>query len=1061
MGTARRGLSIASRLLAWFLVMALLPLAVVTVVTYVVSQRVLKQEISNQVQTLADSKGNQIEDYVDRRRKETYLLTQTMFVLEGLTRAKRAATIDEADTAARPLFENYAREAGYLDLLLFQPDGKLLFSVDRHPGRFANFTTDPRYHHTQLGKTFDRARMFMEIEFSGYEQRSSEGPRIAYVAAPILREGKVLGVIALGLASVQVERIVHDYTGLGDTGETLLAAFDGEGMTFITESRSTPPADFTGRVVIGSANAVSLQNAVLGMRGHGRVQDYRGVPVVAAWRYLPSRRWGMVVKIDEAEAYAPAYQLSQTLIALMAFTLLAVVVVALLVARSLSDPVVAMTRVAQLVSAGDLDQRITDTGRDEIGDLARAFNKMTADLKETYAKIEDKVKQRTRDLEASEQRIRSLMSCSAEAIYGTDLKGNCTFCNPACLHMIACESEDKVLGKNMHALIHHTRADGTPHPVEVCRIYQAFQLGEGTHVDDEVFWRLDGTAFPVEYRSHPVRVNGEVVGAVVNFQDISERLKAQESLRLAKTAAEEANRAKSQFLANMSHELRTPLNAIIGYSEMLQEEATDLGQEDFIPDLQKIHTSGKHLLELINAVLDLSKIEAGKMELFLETFEVATLIRDVASIIQPLVHKKSNRLDLRCPDNIGTMRADLTKLRQALFNLLSNASKFTEEGVITLEVVREPGREGDWLIFRVRDSGIGMTPEQLSKLFQAFTQADASTTRKYGGTGLGLVITRKFCEMMQGDINVESTPGEGTTFTIRLPATVMEPKARPKPIEVVVPAEPVPEPVATVLVIDDDPTVHDLMRRTLVKSGVRVESALGGEEGLKQARQLVPDAITLDVMMPGLDGWAVLSALKADPATQHIPVIMLTMLDDKNMGYALGAVDYLTKPVDRDQLATVVNKYRRLRGPGPVLVVEDDPHTRDMTVRMLIKDGWEVMQAENGKVALERLAEREPSLILLDLMMPQMDGFEFVREMRKNLEWRALPIVVVTAKDLTDDDRKRLNGHVEKILQKGAFGQAELLRELHDLLRRFVPAAVSPSTTAEPRPQMTPSHETR
>jgi CheY-like chemotaxis protein/anti-sigma regulatory factor (Ser/Thr protein kinase) len=444
----------------------------------------------------------------------------------------------------------------------------------------------------------------------------------------------------------------------------------------------------------------------------------------------------------------------------------------------------------------------------------------------------------------------------------------------------------------------------------------------------------------------------------------------------------------------------------------------------------------------INDLLDLSKLEAGKMDLYLETFDVAGLVKDIAAVISPLAAKNANRLDVRCPDPIGTMRADLTKVRQAVFNLLSNACKFTDRGTITLAVTRErlDGRDG--LVFSVHDTGIGMTPEQLAKLFEAFSQADAATTRKYGGTGLGLALSRRLCRMMGGDVTVESEVGRGSTFTIRLPAEVRETAG-----EVAVPAEPaegvVVPPAGTVLVIDDEPAVRDLMQRFLTKEGFRVVTASGGEDGLRQARDIRPDAITLDVMMPGMDGWAVLSALKADPELADIPVVMLTIVDDRNLGYALGASDYLTKPIDRERLVTVLGKYRR---DLPVLVVDDDIGIRQLLRRMLEPAGYAVMEAENGRVALDGLRDTVPSVVLLDLMMPEMDGFEFVAEFRRHEPWRAIPIVVITAKDLSRDERERLNGYVQKILQKGAYGRDDLLAEVGELMARSVASRRRPTS---------------
>ncbi len=505
----------------------------------------------------------------------------------------------------------------------------------------------------------------------------------------------------------------------------------------------------------------------------------------------------------------------------------------------------------------------------------------------------------------------------------------------------------------------------------------------------------------------------------------------------ARAIAEEANRTKSQFLANMSHELRTPLNAIIGYSEMLQEEAEDLGYADLTPDLEKINVAGRHLLALINDILDLSKIEAGRMDLYLETFDLPTMLQDVEATIRPLIEKNANTLVVHRPDDLGAMRADLTKVRQSLFNLLSNASKFTQRGTISLETTREAMDGVEWLTFRVSDTGIGMTPEQMAKLFQPFTQADASTTRQYGGTGLGLVITKRFCQMMGGDIAVASQVGQGSTFTIRLPAEVSDREVQPEP-STEPKAEALPAGARPVLVIDDDPTVRELLQRFLSKEGVRVVSAAGGEEGLRLTRQLHPAAITLDVMMPGMDGWAVLSALKADADLADIPVIMLTIVDDKNLGYALGASDYLTKPIERDRLVAILRKYRSEDPSHPVLVVEDDAATREMLGRMLEKEGWAVTAAENGRAALERIAERRPALILLDLMMPEMDGFQFVEALREWDAWRSIPIVVVTAKDLTAEDRLRLSGYVEQILQKGAYRREALLAEVRELVASYI-----------------------
>jgi PAS domain S-box-containing protein len=542
--------------------------------------------------------------------------------------------------------------------------------------------------------------------------------------------------------------------------------------------------------------------------------------------------------------------------------------------------------------------------------------------------------------------------------------------------------------------------------------------------------RKDGTFVDVEILGVPVIADESRVALMGMYHDISE-------LTEARREAEGANSAKSQFLANMSHELRTPLNAIIGYSEMLQEEAQDAGLPTFIADLDKIHTAGKHLLALINDVLDLSKIEAGKMELYLESFDVNTMIDEVTTTIQPMVAKNGNRLTVSRGSGLGEMHADQVKVRQTLLNLLSNACKFTERGEITLDAQRRPGASGDEIVFAVSDSGIGMTQEQMGRLFESFSQAESSTSRRYGGTGLGLALTRRFSEMMGGAVDVASTAGHGSTFTLRLPARVD--LARRASAGVTAAAAPLPKQgdgsAGTVLIIDDDADARRLLRTALAADGFRVEEAVDGTSGLEIARIVRPDAITLDILMPGIDGWEVLRRIRADESLADVPVIMLTVLHERQMALALGATEYVTKPIDRAQLRSILRRHHDTGSSGVVLVVEDDAATRNTFARGLAREGWTVVEAENGRVALERMAEVTPSLILLDLMMPVMDGAEFVTELRKVEAWRHIPVIVVTAKDVSREERARLNGHVSDVLTKGTYSQLDLVRDIRQIMR--------------------------
>jgi signal transduction histidine kinase/CheY-like chemotaxis protein len=494
----------------------------------------------------------------------------------------------------------------------------------------------------------------------------------------------------------------------------------------------------------------------------------------------------------------------------------------------------------------------------------------------------------------------------------------------------------------------------------------------------------------------------------------------------ARRAAEEANKAKSTFLANMSHELRTPLNAIIGYGEMLTEEAQDGGRDSEVSDLQKIVSSGRHLLGLINDILDLEKVAAGKMTLHIENVSVEEVIRDVTSTVRPLVEKNGNVLQTTVEPGFGVLRADATKLRQSLLNLLSNASKFTEKGTIRLDVVHD----GDGIAFRVADTGIGMTAEQLARLFKPFTQADESTSKKYGGTGLGLALTRTFAEMMGGGVDVTSEPGQGSCFTFRIPL------APPSASLQVAPStrRPATGTERPILIIDDDPATQDLMSRTLSKEGFAVASALDGEEGLRLARELNPIAITLDVFMPKVNGFQVLEALRADPATQAIPVVMVTMSDERDRGFSFGVAEFLRKPVSAEQLAGAFARVGVVSPARPILIVEDDPVNRDLMRKMLEKTGWAVDEAENGQVAFEKIQVHRPCIVLLDLMMPNVDGFELVARLREREDWRDIPVVVITASDLTSNDVERLSENVHAVLQKGKYSREDLLLYVRELL---------------------------
>jgi PAS domain S-box-containing protein len=555
--------------------------------------------------------------------------------------------------------------------------------------------------------------------------------------------------------------------------------------------------------------------------------------------------------------------------------------------------------------------------------------------------------------------------------------------------------------------------------------------------DGGTFWSLLSWK-RTEYDGQPVLISWII--------DITARKRAEAAIQEARRVAEQANRTKSDFLANMSHELRTPLNAIIGYSEILIEDATDRGDEPSVGDLQKIKGAGKHLLGIINDILDLSKIEAGRMDVYLEQVFLPKLIEEVHTIVEPLMSKNGNRLIADCPADVGSLRTDLTKLKQSLINLLSNAAKFTKQGDVRLSLTRITDEDRPARIrFAVSDSGIGMTEEHIGRLFQAFTQADSSTTRHFGGTGLGLTITKHFCTMLGGTVEVSSKPGEGSTFTITLPDQTLH-AAPAQSAAVRKAAKDRADGAMTVLVVDDDPDVHDLLATILTKEGYNVLFARDGLEALDIMRRTPPDVVTLDVMMPKMDGWSLLGIMKSDAALHHIPVIMLTIVDDRNLGYSLGASEFMTKPIDRGRLIAVIEQFSRSEGDHVVLVVDDESEIRTVVRRTVESAGLKVAEAVHGRAALDWLrGNPAPALILLDLMMAEVDGFEFLDELRRADEWADIPVVVLTAKSLSDDERVFLAERTMLILSKSAQPIGTLGRALAAIAERGSVAAAMPA----------------
>jgi signal transduction histidine kinase/DNA-binding response OmpR family regulator len=691
------------------------------------------------------------------------------------------------------------------------------------------------------------------------------------------------------------------------------------------------------------------------------------------------------------------------------------------VLRSILRPLDQVVTAINGITAGQLDTPIPPAGRDEIGAMAgtlQLFRESIVD-RERIARIS----------QAQQQMMTTAIETTSDGFAVFDRKGRIIVCNTKF--------------KELYPGIADLAEPGTPLASIVSALVERDLVDTGDLSGQawvEKQWSLPGSQGAFSCYRDPatfIRISERATpdgGMVSVYSDVTELKRRQQELEAAMVEAEAANVAKSSFLANMSHELRTPLNAIIGYSEILQEMAQDDGLDEYTRDLSKIQSAGRHLLNLISDILDLSKIEAGKMDLYLEDVPIPGLLDEISAIVKPLVEKNRNVLEIHCPPEIGDLHTDRTKLKQNLLNLLSNATKFTSSGTVTLSLKRDTAIAHSPVTFIVQDTGIGMTPEQVAKLFSPFAQADASTTKRYGGTGLGLAITRHFCEILGGSIRVDSTAGVGSTFTMVLPSRLPPPVApgADQSIRLTDAESDVNAPL--VMVVDDDAASRELMAIVLRKEGWRVIEAGSGAVALEMARKLKPSAITLDIMMPHMDGWSVLTALKADPELAGIPVVVVTIAADRGFAFSLGANDFMTKPIDRLQLGSLM--HHLLDDAATILMVDDDPQSRELIQRQLKLANIAFFEAGSGKQAIEWLsANAPPSLILLDLMMPEMDGFMFLQEISRHAEWASIPVVVVTAKELTAQERDWLGEHARAVIAKSAGSSRDLSTEVRLALR--------------------------
>ncbi len=928
------------------------------------------------------------------------------------------------------------------EVFYLSPSGSERLRISRlaltQPATGADYSTDERFLVPRGGQTY-----FGPVYFR-YE---SEPYMTIAVAEPDPRGGVTVAEVSLKFMWEVVARL-----RIGEAGYAYVVDQRGQLIAHPDISLVLQKTSFAGLPQVQAALATPARSS---QEPHVAfvAPDFRGRPVLTAYEPIAPPGWTVLVDQPLEEAFAPiVVSVTRTLL-LLALGVLVAVLASLALARRMVRPIHALQRGAAHIGAGALDQRIEVRTGDELEALAEEFNRMTAKLRESYTTLEQKVAERTRELARSVEELRALGAVSQAVNSTLDLQTVLTTVVEHAMQLSGTEG-GAIYEFDATRQVFELRATLGISPERIATA-RAMQIHPGETVIGQAAARRAAVQVPdlgdvpgypfgallwcEGYRALlavPLLREDEVIGALVvrrktpgafapatvallqTFANQSalaiQNARLFQQLEDKSRQLEIASQHKSEFLANMSHELRTPLNAIIGFSDVLLEQMFGPLNEKQADYLRDILDSGRHLLALINDILDLSKIEAGHVELERDTFSLSEVLENGVTMVKERASRHGIALALAVDPRLGHIYADERKLKQVVFNLLSNAVKFTPDGG---RVTVSARREADAIVVAVHDTGIGIPPAEQARIFEAFQQVRGPGTGPQEGTGLGLALVKRFVELHGGRVGVESAVGVGSTFTVTLPLVTVEPPAA---------VAPAPSPAAparasgTVLVVEDDASALALLTLYLTNAGFQVVPAGNGEEALRLARLLLPGAITLDICLPRVDGWELLARLKADPALAAIPVVVVSMLGDRGKGFALGAAEYLVKPMDRDRLLAALHRLVA-RPPAKVLVIDDDPLATALVADVLAREGYTVLQATSGEEGLALALHERPALVVLDLLMPGLDGFAVVERLQTDPRTAAVPIVVLTSRVMTAADKTRLNGHISFLAEKNEF----------------------------------------
>jgi CheY-like chemotaxis protein len=1080
--------SIRTNLTFWFLLLALLPLLAGVFISYRVSTRTVNEKTIDKLTAIRDLKVLQLEDWIDERKDD----------LNGITSDYDLIALKEYFESSFDVNKKTELRNAALNVINYTFSGHFnyeeIFVINAKTG-IVEISTNP----SSVGKNKTGDAYFQEplksntIFIKDIYHSVETGQNTMTFSKPLLANSEgnpeIIGVVVTRIdLQNSLYPLLLNRTGLGKTGETLIVNKD---LTALNQLRWHDNAP-----LLLNINAAPAVNASQGKTGTIVADDYRDIPVLSAYTYIPETGWGFVCKQDVVELKEPVNAMGKTMLLLFVISVVVVIALVYFVSKSIARPIVALSAYTRKIAEGDFSIRNTIKSNNEIGQLGKDINYMVSQIQSNaniqkgvaaiskaligQSQLEDYtnalIKQLLKET-GSHLAVFYALNKEAQTFEPTDSIG----ANKELLQAFSTSNPEGELGlavknstmqhlKDLPAdtIYRYRTSAGEINIREIITlpvvsnnndIVGVISLGHLGRYDKNALEMLSLSANMINSSYTSLLANVKTEMLAIHLKDSNQKLEVQseelqeqaeelqqqtielqkgsdelqmqnQELEMQRMQVEDANRLKSEFLSNMSHELRTPLNSVNALSQILSMTAGAKLNDEENNYLKIITRNGKLLLSLINDILDLSKIEAGKIEFLPREINVEHLLNQVVEIATPLAEKKGLLLNIDLVEGVETLETDEAKLQQVLINVMGNAIKFTEKGEVALKT-RTGNNE---LFIDISDTGIGISENDLPSIFDEFRQVDGSSARQFEGTGLGLAIVKKLTSLLGGSIGVKSKLGEGSVFTIRIPLKWenLDGLKNTIPLSETTPAD---SHQKTILVVDDDPKMVAILSKYLNEEGYATIGATSGSEALKLAAKYKPFAITLDIIMPDIDGFEVMQQLKANVVTRDIPVIIVSVSDDKETGLALGALGYISKPVNRELLVAEINNLAK--SVRTIMVTDDNNFELDQMSQILETAGFKTLLAHSGVECLQKLEEEIPDLLILDLVMPETDGFEVLDRIRKKPKTQNLPVIIVTAKNLSHDEKIRLRGRVISVITKGRSTPESLQNEIRRIIAKL------------------------